>query len=199
MAKHKIIYLVTHSMQNSSSHIVKKSGAVQPSIACCTGFTLIEILLYVAITAIIFGGMIAFIDGTFKSRIQEDVTAEVEMNGNMAMSVMAQMIRNAKSIASPAASSTATSLTLVMPDANINPVVFELLGGAIQMSERGAATTTLTSSRVTAPNLFFTNLSRVGTPGAVGIRFVLDYANPDGMTAYDYRARFFGGASLRNN
>ncbi|MBI2406177.1 MAG: prepilin-type N-terminal cleavage/methylation domain-containing protein [Candidatus Harrisonbacteria bacterium] len=170
-------------MQKKAKKFSRANRYTLTAIRSACGFTLIEVLLYVAITAIIFGGMIAFIDGTLKSRIQEDVTAEVEMNGNMAMSVMAQMIRNAKSIASPAASSTATSLTLVMPDANISPAVFELLGGAIQMSERGAATTTLTSSRTTASNLFFTNLSRVGTPGAVGIRFVLDYANPDGITA----------------
>lgn len=164
-----------------------------------TGFTLIEVLLYVAIVSIIFGGIMALLDATFKSRIRNEVIAEVERGGNMVMSIFAQHIRNARSITSPTASSTASAVTLAMTDASISPVVFRLSGGRIEMSERGFGTTTITSSRLTASSLSFFNLSRSTTPGAVRFQFVLDYANPDGVQEYNYRARFIGGASLRNN
>lgn len=164
-----------------------------------SGFTLIEVLLYVAIVSIIFGGIMSLLDATFKSRIRNEVIAEVERGGNNVMSVITQHVRSAQSITSPAASSTATTLTLVMPDMNISPVVFQISGGRIEMSERGLGTTTLTSTQLTASSLLFTNLSRSTTEGAVRVMFTLDYANPGGVQAYNYQARFVGGASLKNN
>lgn len=164
-----------------------------------SGFTLIEVLLYVAIVSIIFGSIMSLFDATFRSRIRNEIIAEVERGGNSVMNVIIQHIRNAQSVIAPAASSTASSLTLAMPDTNISPVVFQLSGGRIEMSERGFATTTLTSTRLVASGLSFTNLSRSTTPGAVRVIFTLDYANPDGAPTYHYRARFISGASLKNN
>ncbi len=169
------------------------------AVNCCRGFTLIEVLLYVAIVAIVFGGIAAFIDAALQSRIRAEVVTEVERGGNAVVSTFIQAIRNAKSIPQPTASSSATSLTLVMTDANISPTVFQLSSGRIEMSERGAGTTTLTSARLTPSSVLFTNLSRSTTPGAVRFQFILDYANPDGFQEYNYRAHFIGGASLRNN
>ncbi len=164
-----------------------------------SGFTFIEILLYVVIVSVIFGAIVAFIDVALRSRVRHEVVGEVERGGNAAMSVIAQAIRNARSVTSPAASSTATSLTIVMPDANISPTVFDLFDGAIRMSMRGLSTTTITSSRLTASSISFTNLSRTGTPGSIRFQFVLDYANPDGIPEYTFSDHFIGGASLRNN
>lgn len=173
--------------------------AERPQSPKSAGFTLIEIVLYVAIASVIFGGIAAFMDISLKSRVRQDVIGEVEYGGNAAMSAIAQAIRNAKSITLPVASSTGATLTLVMPDANISPTVFDLTSGGIRMSERGLGTTTITSSRLTASSLLFANLSRIGTPGAVRFQFVLDYANPDGIAEYTFRDHFIGGASLRPN
>lgn len=186
MWRHKRIYMSQPTTYN-----------LQPITS--PGFTLVEVLLYVSIVSIIFAGIMTFLDATFRSRVRNEVIAEVERGGNGAMQTIVQHIRNAQSITAPAASSTAATLTLAMPDANITPAVFQLSGGRIEMSERGAGTTTLTSTRLTASGLSFTNLSRSATEGAVRVIFTLDYANPDGVQTYNYRARFIGGASLRNN
>lgn len=163
------------------------------------GFTLVEVLLYVAIVTVIIVGLAAFLDVTAKSKIKQEVIAEVEGNGERAAFVIAQHIRNAGSITAPAASSTASTLTLVMPDSVISPVVFDLSGGTLRMSEKGAATTSLISTRVTADGLAFTNLSRAGTPGAVRFQFTLRYTNSGGNPDYDYQRHFIAGASLRDN
>lgn len=163
------------------------------------GFTLVEVLLYVAIVTIVAGSFAAFFDATIKGRIKQEVVSEVAANGETALAIIAQHIRNARSITSPMASGTAASLTLVMPDSGISPVVFDLSGGTLRVSEKGAATTSLSSLRVTAAGLVFTNLTRSGTPGAVRFQFTLRYNNPSGSPNYDYARHFVGGVSLRNN
>jgi prepilin-type N-terminal cleavage/methylation domain-containing protein len=155
------------------------------------GFTLIEVLLYVAIVSIIFGGILAFMEIVFNVRTKQQAVAKVESSGNLIISTLTQNIRNAKSITLPAASSTSQSLNLVMKDGGISPVVVALSEGAIRISERGMSTTTLASQNVTALNLIFTNLSRSNTPGSLRFEFWLRHSN--------YERYFIGGASLRNN
>lgn len=163
------------------------------------GFTLVEILLYIVVFSSIIFTILGFSNLSLQSRLRDEAIAEVEGAGNMVTSIISQEIRNARSITSPTASSTASSLTLVMPDSNISPIIFQLSNGVIQMSERGLATTSITSSRVTASGLSFTNLSRSGTPGNIRFLFTLEHTNPSNISAFSYLQRFISSASLRNN
>jgi type II secretory pathway pseudopilin PulG len=156
-----------------------------------SGFTLIEVLLYVAITSIVFGGILTFVEVMFNSRAKQEVIAEVEYAGSDIMASITQNLRNARGIALPAASSTSQFLNLEMVEAGINPTVFQFTDNAIKMSQRGGSTTTIHSARVNAKNVVFTNLGRSGTQGAVRIEFTLSSGG--------YEKYFVGSGSLRDN
>ena len=58
------------------------------------GFTLLEVLLYVAIIGIVFFSVSIFISLTVESRIKSQVIAEVEQVGTQTMLLIEQTIRN---------------------------------------------------------------------------------------------------------
>ena len=132
-------------------------------------------------------------------KTKQEIISQVEGNANMIIETITQNIRNAQSIIRPQASSTSPILNLTMKDSGISPLVVDLKDGILGMSEKGSATTSLSSSKITAKNLIFTNLSRLATPGSIRIEFTLQYLNPTSNPGYNYERRYVGGASLRPN
>ncbi len=136
------------------------------------GFTLIELLLYVSIVGAIIFSVAGFLSLLMQSRVKNQTIAEVEQQGVSVMQIITQTGRNAT-------------------DINFT-TAFDLSSGTIREN-----TIALTSSRVTASGLTFTNLSRTGTPGTVRVQFTLTHINPSGRNEYDYAKTFYGSASRR--
>jgi len=161
------------------------------------GFTLIELLLYVGIA-----GFLVFIFGNFlflllTSRTKSQTIDEVNQQARYAMQLMLQSIRNAQTINAPGVGATSFSLSLDVPDPTKDPIVFDLSGGALRMSEGLGSPIPLTSSRVLVSDLTFQNLSRPNTPGTIRIQFTLEYVNPENRNEYRHSKIFSGSASLR--
>jgi prepilin-type N-terminal cleavage/methylation domain-containing protein len=93
------------------------------------GFTLIELLLYITILGVLMSGITVFFGTITDARVKGQSIAEVESQGTAIMDAILQAVRNATSITTPATGVTATSLTLAMPVASVNPTVFDLSGG----------------------------------------------------------------------
>ncbi|MDO8436167.1 MAG: type II secretion system protein, partial [bacterium] len=74
------------------------------------GFTLMEILVYIAVLAIIISAVLAFLSWAVKSNTKIKAMREVSDNANRAMELMAYEIREAKSVYTPTATSTQLSL-----------------------------------------------------------------------------------------
>ncbi len=161
------------------------------------GFTLIELLLYIGIAATIAFIVSLTLSFLYQSRLKNQTIAEVEQNGAQVMEIITQTIRNADNITSPAQGATAGVLNLNVIDALKNPTIFDLSGTTIRIKEGSASYVPLTSTRVTAPNLSFYNLSRTNTPGTLRIQFTLTHVNPGGRNEYNYSKTFYGTASLR--
>lgn len=161
------------------------------------GFTLIEVLLSLAISSVLIVTLFAFVDLTFRSRVKDENIGVVESEGGVVLQIISQHLRNASGIVTPSASSTSSTLELTMPDAAVSPVRFWRSGAVMLMSERGANTTTLTSSRVVITSTTFRNMSRMGTPGSVRVELLIEAANPANNPAYEYERRFIGAGSLR--
>ena len=113
------------------------------------------------------------------------------------MEQITQTIRNASGITSPAAGSSASSLTVTVPTPSFSPTVFSLASGVLQIKEGTGATVSLTNSKVQVTGLTFTNLSASGTNGIVRVSFTLSRVNPNNRNEYDYQKTFITSASLR--
>lgn len=130
-----------------------------------TGFTLIEIILYVALLSIILSGAIAvawdMIYGRVKVRTQQELNYQIRF----AMTRINYEIRNASAINSVAA----TSISLAQADVARNPTIIDLSGGRLRIgwSSSGSCPVAtpcfLTSSDVVISSLNFSNFSNAGS------------------------------------
>lgn len=162
-----------------------------------SGFTIIELLLYVAISSVILLVISLFLQTLLESRIKNQTIAEVEQQGLQVMQMITQTARNAEAITSPAQGASAATLTLDVITVANDPTIFDLASGVIRITEGTGSAVSLTNSRITASSLTFQNLSLTSTPGTIRIQFTLTHVNPEGRNEYSFTKTFTGSATLR--
>ncbi len=161
------------------------------------GFTLVELLLYVAISSVILLVISLFLSTLLESRVKNQTIAEVEQQGVQIMQIITQTLRNSATINSPTIGASGASLSVDTYTGANNPTIFDLSGGAIRIKEGVGAVVTLNNARVTASALNFQNLSRASTPGTIRISFILTQVNPSARNEYNFTKTFIGSATLR--
>lgn len=160
------------------------------------GYTLIELLLYIALLGILLPGVVGFMGLAVETRVKNQSIAEVNDQGMAAMDYITQTLRNASSITAPAAAASAGSLTITVPTGSLSPTIFDINGTTLQVKEGSAAAVALTSDTVQISNLTFTNLTRSGTAGAVQVSFTVSRTNPAGRNEFEYQKTFTTTAEL---
>ncbi len=161
------------------------------------GFTLIELVLYLALASILLLTVVTFLGVLLQSRVKNQTIAEVEQQGAQIMQLVTQTIRNAEGVNSPGQGASATSTSLNVVSAANDPTVFDLSGGVLRITEATSTPVSLNSSRVSVSGLTFENFSRSNTPGTLRIQFTMTYVNPGGINEYDYSRTFRASATLR--
>jgi len=162
-----------------------------------SGFTLIELLLYVGLIGILLSAVTALFITTADARIKNESITEVNEQGNYAMELITQAVRNGTSITSPTVGATSAGFTIVVPTGALSPTILSLSGGSLQLKEGAGATTAITNSNVQASSLTVTNLTRSGTTGIMQINFTLSRNNPAGRNEYDYQKTFTTSVGIR--
>lgn len=163
-----------------------------------SGYTLIELILYISLSAIMLLAISMTLSTFLESRIKSQVISEVNGEGMQVMQLITQTIRNAKGINSPLIGTSDTSLSLSVIDPLKDPTIFDLSGGEIRIKEGANPEISLTNiSRVTSSGLLFENLSHALTPGTISVSFTLSHLNPSGKNEYNYSQSFYGSATLR--
>lgn len=170
---------------------LKRNGNFQ------SGFTLVEVLLYVTISGFLLLSTSLFLSTLLESRIKNQTIAEVEEQGIGALQIMTQAIRNADTINAPASGASASTLSVNTIVAGNNPTVFDLSSGALHIKEGSASAIALTNARVVVSALTFQNLSRAATPGTMRIQFTVTAVNPSGRSEYSFSKTFIASATLR--
>lgn len=156
------------------------------------GFTLIEILIYVAVLAIITSASFSFILWAIHSNSKVKAMGETLYNARRAMEIMTYEIKKAKSISS---SSTATYLCLE----NDFTTEFYLCGTTsnILCQKKGLEDPIfLTSDKVEVNNLEFTQIAT--TTPSIQINLKVDYKNPADRSEYRASVNATSTASLRS-
>jgi type II secretory pathway pseudopilin PulG len=161
-----------------------------------SGYTLIELLLYVVIIGTLLTSITYFFGMTVTARVKNQSIAEVNDQGTAIMDYVLQTIRNADSITSPTIGTSGTSLTLVVPTGSLSPTVFNLSSTTLQVTEGTGAALALTSSDVQVTSLTFKNLSQSGTNGNIQVSFTLSRTNLDNRNEYDYQKTFTSSAEV---
>jgi type II secretory pathway pseudopilin PulG len=162
------------------------------------GFTLVEMLLYVAISSIMLFSLSLLLTFLLSSRIKNQSIGDVNQQGLQVMQLVTQTIRNAKSIDSPAIGLTSNTLSVTMFDPLHSPTIFAVVNGVMQITEGSGASIALTNSHVTVSSLLFQNISSASsTDRIIKVSFVIDHKNPSGRNENSFSKSFTGSATLR--
>lgn len=161
------------------------------------GFTLIEILLGIALMGIIILVLTGLLFLLFQAQVKHQVISEVEYQGAFIIKKITQTIHNADSISSPLPGTQGSSLSLAMISASKNPTIFDLSNSHIRITEGTGSAISLSSSRVHITNFQITHLSQSQTPGSLRIQYTISADNPANLQEYSYEKTFYATASLR--
>ena len=159
------------------------------------GFTLIEVLIYIAIIGMIIQGFITFILSIAGTNSKIYVMQEVQANTRIALDIMSQKIRAADDIITPSENNSTSTLVLDMPDSDPN-LTFNSMDGILYMIEGVASSTPITSNKVRISNLIFTNLTAVGEKDNIKIEITANYKIIDNKE-FQYSQTLQTAVSLR--
>ena len=162
-----------------------------------SGFTLVELLLYVAISGAILIIVSVFVALILQSRVKNQTVSEVEMQGAQIINTITQTIRNAEEISSPSPSMSAASSSINVITETKDPTIFQLNNETIEITEGGGPSIALHNDRVIASNLLFQNLSIANTPGTIRISFTLTHVNTENRIEYNFSRDFHASATIR--
>ncbi len=171
-----------------------------PGVSVCSGFTLVEMILYVAILAIFLTGAILFMWDVTYGRVKSYTHQEVNQNVRLAGKRIMYEIRNAQDLNLPV---NPTSISLQMTDSSRNPTVIDLSGGRLRIGygSGGSCPSTspcpITSNQVSVTSLNFTNLSS-GT-ASLNIGFAITIESVAQRKEFQKNETFQATAELRSN
>lgn len=152
------------------------------------GFTLLEVLLYIAITATMLGGLVIFMTLLTQARIKDQTITEVAASGTQFLQFITQAVHNAKQV------SVVDPSTLAITDVVDNQSTVAIINGAIQL-RTNQATTALTSNKVTVDKLVFTSVN--GGTAAVRIELALESFNPSGRAESSFTQTWYATVTQR--
>ncbi len=158
-------------------------------------FTLVELLLYLALSAMIVLMVSSFLTLILKSRVKGQVISEVEGQGMQAMQTITQEIRGATGPSIPIGGS---GSTLSLSPANLT---LNQTGNTLYIT-RDSTPVALTSAKVRISNLSFQNVgatieNTTDPAHSIRIKFTLSYVNLSGRNEYEYSKNFTGSATIR--
>ncbi|MFH1744768.1 MAG: type II secretion system protein [bacterium] len=165
-----------------------------------TGFTLIEMTIYVAILGFIVLSLLSFFIWANRARVKTSVVNEVINNANRAMSVMVYEIKNADEIYFPTSTTTQLSLKTInyLPSGEqISYIDFYLCGAQICMKKEALPAVALISDEVIVTNLSFTQVATSSVP-SVYIDLTLDSSDGGDRIDYNFSYNITSNASVRS-
>lgn len=153
-----------------------------------SGFTLIELILYVALVGVFITSVVTLAWDMIHSANKARAEQQVIFNTRLISKRIAFEIRNASAVNSVSSS----SISLANADVNRNPTVIDLSSGRVRIGWGAAGscpTTTpcfLSSNEVTVQSLVFTDYSNVGNT-TDNVRFEVAVKNNVGDVAEDWK------------
>ncbi len=159
------------------------------------GFTLIELMLYASLVALLTLGIASFWDITVQAGLKDKSISAVEEEGGFAAQVIADKIQSARGICSP--DSSGEDLSTLTLDSNCavhtdEYVFFSLDNGKLTMS-LGGDDIYLTDARVYISSIHFINTGGV----SIEYSFTLESESYSADSSFGYSKTFSGGGTIR--
>lgn len=140
-----------------------------------TGFTLIEILIYIGLFSLVIGGLLFSVYGMIQgsSRLQKNVVINEE--ATFLLRKLDWALMGASAIVVPSSDRLEVTKPSLVPSEN--PLVFTLASGRVMLARGAGSAVPLTSASVSVSPLVFTEIPAVGPkPAALTAQFTLTHA-----------------------
>ncbi|MEK7625415.1 MAG: type II secretion system protein [Patescibacteria group bacterium] len=164
------------------------------------GFTLIEMLIYIAIIGGILASFVSFSLSISNSRNKTYVVQEVQANTREALSIITQKIRSASgvNITNSRFDVDPGYLYLTNASTTLNPTIIRLNhdNGVVEIKEGANASTTIMADEVRVINFIFANLTG-GSRENIGINMTVEYGNPSNDPNFAYSQSLQTSVSVR--
>ncbi|MDD4628778.1 MAG: prepilin-type N-terminal cleavage/methylation domain-containing protein [Candidatus Peribacteraceae bacterium] len=136
------------------------------------GFTLIELIIYIAISAIVVVTLLNVMITVLGVREKTTVRAEVQQNLRYAMDRINATAHDAIGLNTGASTFGSASgvLSFAMTGSTLNPTIFSLSGAQIYIKQGASSAAAITAPGVLVDQFLLTNLSAAGTPATVKVR-----------------------------
>ncbi len=164
------------------------------------GFTLIEILIYTAVFAVVMGILSGFIVWVYRSNIKAQTMRETLNNARRAVEIMAYEIREARSIYTPTTTSTQLSLETLhyLPEGELSTYIdFFVCSNKLCLKKESNPPFAVTSDKMVVENLTFSSIATTSTIPSVQIALELKYKNPSGKSEFEASVTVTSTASMR--
>lgn len=134
------------------------------------GVTLVEMLLYITLMAMMSTTIIPLLFNATESRQRQDAIAAVEQNGAQILQTISQEVRDAERIIYPARGGTGYVLALQTDSGSTNPTMFLRESGALLMIQ-GSGSRVISTSLVGITSFMVDNTSASTNYNSVAISF----------------------------
>ena len=131
------------------------------------GFTMVEIIIYIAIVAMVSTSFISFYLSTSNIGTKSFTLSESRSNERVLEELIRYHVRNATSITSPTKQSTTTSIVLMLKGNSTTTSIFNL--GGIVYAKTGATSTAMTTDESYISNLAFFNYGNASTTDMINV------------------------------
>jgi type II secretory pathway pseudopilin PulG len=161
------------------------------------GFTLIEFLIYMALTSIVLGAVAIFVTILLQVQAKNNAIVEVEENGVFVNSTLQYYIRNSRSIITPPAAAQGSSLSIEPTSPTDNPTIFSVVNNVLVLKKGSASDVPISSSAVRVTNIAFQNVSTGTSNKSIKYSYTLSHINPSGRNEYSFSKTFNGSVNIK--
>ncbi len=158
-----------------------------------SGFTLVELLLYIFVASGILLSLVALVALLIQSRVKNQTVSMVEQQGAQIIQLISQEINNAKTITAPTIGN--ASNVLQFQDINNQAEQISLVSSTLYLNKNNKSYF-LNPTTIQAANLQIKNLG-VAAHDSIKIQFDLNYNNLSGLNQYSYTQTFYATANIR--
>lgn len=159
------------------------------------GFTLIEVLIYVAIIGVVISSFVSFSISSTNARNKTYVIQEVQANARVVKELISREIKEASSVVAPSSGSSTSVLELDVPDTS-NNTLYSLSNGVLYRQVGSFDPDQISSQETEISDLVFSNNSLSGDKDSVTFSFTIDFRNSD-SNFFDYSESLSGSANIR--
>jgi len=148
------------------------------SVTSQRGFTVLELLIFSAISAVIMVAFITILVTITRIQARQSSAAEVNQQSQFLLQTIQYYVERSSLIEMNQDVATST-LKLRMAASSEDPTYIYLSGGMVYLQQSSTAAQALTTSRVTVPSLTFTRRSNAPSHDSVAVSFIVSYNTPN--------------------